>query len=306
MPTCLLARLSFSLLKYFVPVIIVAGMVPKFAHAQSADRVDLFMAERPRALTIYNKYQQDISFDESRLFRPYIPMEVMQYDALLSDNFTHCMIVRVGNQQFYVIKEDEKTPSRIDEAGFNGYLARCTVVADTVRILRDDTVVLSKRIPVSVMPDTLKTGTMLRRLYLKNGRYYVEGIGGSDIYGWTRFSSRTRGRNWDLFERSQATLSDILTADLRAGIESRLQEVNTVLADVFETLNRETGRTLAAPRWQMVVETDRIICLLSDADYVDKFSDSAQYIVNDLDALVRPEGLTVDYVNNRIIITRKP
>ena len=129
MPTCLPARMLF-----YIAVLVIANLYTDTAPAfgQTTDTVDLFLVEHPRALTIYNKYQQDISFKESRLFRPYIPMEIVQYDALMSDNFTHCMIVRIHNNMFYLIKEDEKTLAQIDRAGFNVYLARCSVVMDTV------------------------------------------------------------------------------------------------------------------------------------------------------------------------------
>jgi hypothetical protein len=276
------------------------------AVGQTSDTVDLFVVERPRELTIYNKYKQDISFEEGRLFRPYRPIEVVEHDALMSDNFTHCMIVRIRNNMFYLIKEDEKTLAQIDKAGSNSFLSRCKVVSDTVRISQDKMVILSKRLTYSLLPDSLASDTLVRRSYLKNGRYYTEGLSGSEAYGWNRFTSRTRGRTWDIFERSKVSLSDLLHPDLRARIESHLQDINTVLSDLFKTLNKETGQSLEAPQWQMVVEKDRILCRLNEPDFADQFVESAQYIVNDLDAFVRREGLSVEYVNRHIVIYRKP
>ncbi|HIG46777.1 MAG TPA: hypothetical protein EYQ20_10275 [candidate division Zixibacteria bacterium] len=303
MPTCLPARMLF-----YIAVLVIANLYADTAPAfgQTTDTVDLFLVEHPRALTIYNKYQQDISFKESRLFRPYIPMEIVQYDALMSDNFTHCMIVRIHNNMFYLIKEDEKTLAQIDKAGFNVYLARCSVVMDTVRIMQDKAVILSKRRSIALLPDSLVSGTFVRRQFLKNGRYYTEGLGRSDVYGWTRFLSRTRGETWEVPERSEALLSELLSPDLRSRIEAHLQSVNTVIGDLFKTLNQETGQALSAPQWQMVIQKDRVICRLKKSTYADQFVESAQYIVNDLDAFVRREGLSVKYVNRYIVISREP
>ena len=298
MPTCLPARMLF-----YIAVLVIANLYADTAptFGQTTDTVDLFLVEHPRALTIYNKYQQDISFKESRLFRPYIPMEIVQYDALMSDNFTHCMIVRIHNNMFYLIKEDEKTLAQIDV-----YLARCSVVMDTVRIMQDKAVILSKRRSIALLPDSLVSGTFVRRQFLKNGRYYTEGLGRSDVYGWTRFLSRTRGETWEVPERSEALLSELLSPDLRSRIEAHLQSVNTVIGDLFKTLNQETGQALAAPQWQMVIQKDRVICRLKKSTYADQFVESAQYIVNDLDAFVRREGLSVKYVNRYIVISREP
>lgn len=295
----------FFTLSYTV-VLVISSLYTASALGQTSVTVDLFIVERPSALTIYNKYQQEVSFEEGKIFQPYIPMEIVKRDALLSDNFTHCMIVRIRNNMFYLLKEDEKTLAQIDKAGFNAFLSRCSVISDTVRILQDEAVLLSKRLTSAILPDSLTADTLVRRLYLKNGRYYTEELGGAETYGWSRFSSRTRGRTWDIFERSKASLSEILSPDLRARIEAHLQDVNTVLDDLFMTLNQETGQTLAAPQWQMVVEEDQILCRLNESTFADQFVGSAQYIVNDLDALVRREGLSVKYINRHIVISKKP
>ena len=79
-----------------------------------------------------------------------------------------------------------------------------------------------------------------------------------------------------------------------------------MIGDLFKTLNQETGQALAAPQWQMVIQKDRVICRLKKSTYADQFVESAQYIVNDLDAFVRREGLSVKYVNRYIVISREP
>jgi hypothetical protein len=274
------------------------------ARGQPERAVDLFIAERPGALTIYNRYQQEITEEERRLLLPYVPLAIVRADETLSDHFTRCMVVRLDQAAFYLLKDDRQRLVNAGSAGYTATLTGCAVLSDTLRVLAP---VVAAKLPArAVLPDTLRPGTLVRRLYRKNGQDYVEALNAPAVYGWARFAAETRGSAWDTIDRKTALSPEKPAEALRETVERRLAEANAVLRDLFGLLNRQTGQNRPAPQWQTAVENGRIVCALSDRTYDGRFAESAQYMANDLDALVRAEGFTASYANGVIVIRRAP
>lgn len=268
---------------------------------QSRQTVDLLLIEHPLALRIYNRYQQEITPEEAGAFRPFAPMEIIKPDELLSDHFTRALVVRVGQQTFYVLKTGRQSLMNAGEAGQTTTLARCAALSDTIRVLQD--MRLSYTPSSAGGENTATGGTLIRRLYRSNGRDYVTSLSGAGGYGWGRFDAGTRGKSWDTPDRR--TVSGAAVPEtLRQGTAQRLDEVNRALRDLFDLLNRQTGQSRPAPQWRMTLSGDRIVCALNDPFYAAQFAESARYLVNNLDEMARRSGYALTYADG-VITLRK-
>ena len=274
------------------------------AWGQTAPRqAHFFIVENPRSLSIYNKYQQAITVKEGRLFRPFVPMEMVESRGFLSDNFTRCMIVNIGSETFYLLKDNAGMLENVDQAGYQAIFRNCTIRPDTVRVLESRIHTLSPRIDIAMAGTMLDKNTLVRRLFRKEQYDYVQMMGETITYGWVFFSPKRQKKSWEVVKRSAilATIPD----DIQARIRSHMREVNSVLHDVFSHLNRESGQSHPIPQWNLDISKTHVTCSMNDSSYADRFSESIQYIINDLDSLVRSAGFTAKYEDGVIEIKRR-
>lgn len=275
--------------------------------AQSSAPVDVLIVERPQALRAYNRYHQELTPEESALLQPYRPLMIVKADERLSDNFTRSMVIRIDRILFYLEKEDQNKLTYAAKAGTMVLLSQCETLSDTIRILRD--IDLSRLPAGSVAGVRIAAGTLARRLYRKAGKDYIQSLSASDGFGWGRFDAKTRGTVWESASKSPvaiATQTGTAMPDLRKYAEQRIAEVNTVLRDLFDLLNRQTDQSRQAPQWRITETNGRLSLALDDPAYARQFSESAQYLLNDLDGPARQQGYSVRYTDGAIQMTRNP
>lgn len=275
--------------------------------AQPSVPVDVLIVERPRALRAYNRYHQELTPEEGALFQPYRPLIVVKTDERLSDNFTRSMVIRIDRTTFYLEKEDQNRLTYAAKAGAMVLVSQCEVLSDTIRVLRN---IDLTRMPAAPLAGTrIEAGTLVRRLYRKGGKDYVQSLSASGDFGWGRFDAKMRGTAWESASRPYvpvATQTGASIPDLRKYAEQRIAEVNTVLRDLFGLLNRQTDQSRQAPQWRIIETNGRLSLALDDAAYAHQFSESAQYLLNDLDGPARQLGYSVRYTDGVIQVTRNP
>ena len=69
-----------------------------FVNGFSQSNKNFLIIENPFELTIYNKYEQNLSFNDSSYFLQYCPIETIAEDSVLSDNYTPVFIGKIENQ----------------------------------------------------------------------------------------------------------------------------------------------------------------------------------------------------------------
>ena len=297
-------KLRSKHLPYLCSLLILSVTAVAAVYGQSPRTVDFFVAENPRALTIYNRYQQKISLSESRLFRPFVPMEIVEDNALLSDNFTHCMRVKIGDATFYLLREGNNALMNDQEAGYTGAFRKCLVVDDTVQVMQDRAHTVSPRFRATdEIP--LRKNTRVRRLFRKNRSYFVQILGPNTRYGWTYFPPRKQNSTWKSYNAGSPVLKNAFPERVSNRVHTKIREVNAILRDLFNQFNAETGEVRPAPQWQVEVMDSQIVCTINDPFYAEGFSKSMQYIVNDLDNVVRGTNLAVRYNDGVIEIKKK-
>ena len=296
------SRTLHLLLKVFL--VVVSAMPILSARAQTTRAADFFVAENPTELSILNRYLQKISRQEERLFQPFVPMEVVDYNATLSDNFTRCMTVRIGESSFFLLRDDDNALTNDDQAGYIGAFRNCSIVDDTIRVLLDDAHSISPRFSASDEIKVVK-GELVKRLFRKDRSDFVQILGRTGVYGWAYFSARREHKSWEKFVRQLANGQDAIPERVRTRVQTRIREINQILQDLFAQLNTESVVERPVPQWQIDITETLIVCTINEPDYAERFSGSMQYIVNDLDNVVRGTEFAVRYSDGLIEIKKK-
>ena len=293
-----------SLLPYLCHLVFLYVLTVLPAHGQAARTVDFFVAENPRALSIYNRYQQKISLAEGRLFQPFVPMEVVEYNATLSDNFTRCMTVKIGVATFFLLRDDDNALTNDHEAGYVGAFRNCTVVNDTVQVMLDNVHTVAPRFSASDEIN-LRKNILVKRLFRKGRSDFVQILGRTAVYGWTYFSPKKQNNTWKIYQAGGPAVAGAIPDRVSNRVKTRIREVNNILRDLFTQLNAESNGVRPVPQWQIDITETQIVCTMSDPVYADRFSESMQYIINDLDNVVRGTDLAVRYTDGIIEIKKK-
>jgi hypothetical protein len=235
-----------------------------------------------------------------------MPMEITERDGYLSDNFTRCMRVTIDKMAFFLLKDESGSLINIDLAGDQVILERCIVLSDTVQILTKNAFKLSTRPGINGTGSSLRKDILLRRLIRKGKFDYVRTLSRPITYGWVDLKGTQRRRTWDIVRRKSLNKTGgAIPEDTRRRIQAHIREVNSVLHGLFTQLNHESGQILPIPQWSVEDAEIRVVCKLNDPTYVDRFSGSVQYTINELDALVRGTEFGVYYIDGVIEVRKK-
>ena len=96
-----------SIIKLFLFTILLPGFSNLLNSAPGQQRADFLIIENPGALKIYNKYEQQITNNESLLFEPYCALRLISTNITLSDNFTLADKIKLYDDYFYLLKDDK-------------------------------------------------------------------------------------------------------------------------------------------------------------------------------------------------------
>lgn len=281
------------------------------AFSQSpGDVVDIFIAQFPAKLTIYNKYEQKIDFNEEKQFLPYQPFQMLERDGFLSDQFTPCMKIRLKNEDFYFIKNDSGLVNSA-QAGEQYFFEECTFLGDTVEVLAEERLFIVK-IPtfektMASQHYFLEKGAALRRLFnhpTKANYVYVEKLDDARDFGWAYLSAQRKGASWQPFLPKNAATAT-LTAPMIQNIRFHIDEVNGTLEQLFVHFNREANAAKPPPRWEMTVAADSILCEQNIVDYQNAFPESTRYLINRIENSLLGTAFGVFQENARIVIRQK-
>lgn len=279
------------------------------ATAQSAgEKVDFLIVEHPSALLIYNKYQQKLSYQEQAKLLPYHPMQVLEEDTHLNDGYTPCMKVRMDNNTYFLIKDEEGNFVNEGGIGYHSLFQNCTVLQDTAEVLSNRTIFISKTPTYQSTNQSqkhfLQKGDRLLRLFSLGGYVYVQTLAAEKDFGWCNLSENTRNQSWRMVHQTIRQQKGIPT-EISQRIESNIQEVNFLLEQLFTYFNRETAEDKPIPRWKIDASDTRITCSLNDPQYIGAFPESTRYLMNSLENAVLGTPYSVFHDGGVIEVRRK-
>lgn len=223
------------------------------AHAQP--RGDVFIVERPAALSLFNQYQQRFSADERTVLESFTPFLIVNENDVLGDGFTECIRAELGGRPVFLLKEDGELVGR-EAAG------RIQRLRD-VRMLHDTIEIRTSRIdlydPLQRSRRNAKSGNLFVRVLRDGGKTYVRGLGGG--YSWLNLDPSGEGRDWVIVKEIKSSRGEQLRTALPR-VQGRVQETNEKLSELFERLRKQGGGTTQAPQWRVRETAAGIECVM--------------------------------------------
>ena len=263
---------------------------------------DYLVVERVDRLTIYNKYQQETAAQDRSFLVPFVPMRIVRENDLLSDGYTRCMQVEIGGSVFFLLKDQESRLAHSGDPGYQQTFSNVTPVQDTLQILKDRTFSFS---PIrSARHQPLRSGERVVRVFLRRNEAYCQLLDGSQTFGWIDFGEVREGRDWKVFS-SLAPASTVIPDNVMMKIRTRVNEVNTVLQKLFLHFNTETHQQKPAPRWNVALTGDSLLCVLEGAPAAADFQQSTLYLAKDIENFTLGAGLLVAHSPGRLEVTTR-
>ena len=283
-----------NLLSKILPIFFCLNLYFSFAQT-----TDFIIVENPSALHILNKYEQKISFQEEKLFLTNCALEIINRRETLSDNFSSAVKVKIKNDIFYLLLDQDDQIKNSNGAGYLRIYTKTKLVNDTIEVIKDKTVYLESPDPKSNQKRFLPPGIRLRRIFKSNNKYYCQVMDSESIYGWSTF---TVSAGWRLLVASQSS-SETIPPEIIGSIQKKITDTNQTLQNLFKYLNAETNENLTIPQWEVEVFLDRIICTFNHHFPPQYFKESTSYLVDKLEYILLGSKLHLVTGQNKITIS---
>jgi hypothetical protein len=286
------------------------------AHPLTAQqRTAVLISEAPENLVLFDRYQQQMSYNEIRSkFYAYAPFFIEERRTLLSDNLTNAMKTRFNNQLFFIGLDEDGNILQRAGSNFEIY-SGCEAISDTAVVLRDNAIWIQPGLKPQQTDENqrffLSAGDNVIRLFKWKQHIYVQTTGGIPIFGWSNLTDANKGQLWEPPRNAEsrtpgATANNLTFDEIENFVQEKLGETNKVMANLFAYFNRQYQRDLPPPKWVIRSTPPReIICELTDAPADNRFSESTRYLFIRIENYLLKSAYTVKLEGNRIIIHRK-
>jgi len=256
---------------------------------QSRGKGDFLIVEKVDRLLVYNKYQQEATGQDRRLLVPFVPMRIRNADGTLSDGYTRCIEVEIDAEVFFLPKDKEGNLAHTGPIGLKQRYTNATVLSDSAKILTNKSCLFK---PINSPALYLPSGTTILRVFRHGNSTYCHLPGNTPSYGWVEFPPKTEGRDWVVVKGTAIAESGIPSSIVER-IRARLDQTNTLLAQLFKYFNEQTHQQKEVPHWELAVSSNTASCKLQGTSRTDDFRESTLYLVKDLENIVLGTGLRI-------------
>jgi hypothetical protein len=260
---------------------------------------DFLIVENVDRLQVYNKYQQEATATDRQMLVPFVPMRILKASDILGDGFTHCMQVEIGGQIFYLLKDKAAGLSRSGPLGFDKIFSNATILLDTIRILTRHSIQFSS---INSSARQLSSDDRVLRVFRHQNLTYCSVLSNPPQFGWIDFSGRKDGKDWIVL-RNIAPIDSSISSGVVQKVRTQVDEVNRVLAHLFEFFNKRTNQQKQPPQWNIEASKKTILCTLQGSS--ESFEQSTFYLINDLENIVLGSAFEVAHTPGRIEIRQK-
>ena len=267
----------------------------------AAKTADFIVLLSPKALTIYNQYEQPLSAAEKSQLSPCVPMQIMQADVTLGDQITRAMQCNFELKTMYVIKDEQG--EIINGKGNVQILKACTLIGDTVEIVKDGAVLFSQQFPIASSSGRLKKGETLAVLFRSGNTYAVRfdrDQPASARYGWCPAISQVAWRKSRTISVVDTTLAPLVRDELNA----RIGRANDLYIKFFNEFNRATGMQKSIPAWKPATNGPGLRWALNAPyNHTGELNESTERLVEEMRDVLIGKPFSVVYENGELKVT---
>ena len=263
------------------------------------EQADFIISGKPQVYTILNKYEQSLTDSERELFRPFSPLQIINEEYTLGDGITSALKVRFSGDVYFLIKDDDGKLVGGKKDSYRHTFRKCRIFEDTIRIVKDRSVLLSQKYPSDGKRVYMAKGALVVRLFKHQNYYCVKYIGKKIMYGWCPLSDKGAWRPVIHVKKVDTTLK----SELVERIIERIKSANETYEEYFERFNDITGKKKSIPQWRYSYSDELIRCTLTNPyKDSDQLEESTQYLVQDIENLLLGKPFDVHYRNGEILI----
>ncbi len=282
------------------PAIILAGLVVALTGSAPAagPTASVLLVEHPRALVIFNKYQQRLGTDDAARLPPFVPIVILRERDLLGDGFTPCASVEIDREPYFLLRDPGGGLSSRGEPGKTETLKDVTLYGDTVVLLAGKALRLR---PAGEPGEIqLRPGTRVVRVFENRSASYVRLPSTPGKFGWVNLSAGNGSPDWR--EATQESRPEISEGELLLRVQPVVDEANTALRRIYAVLTAESGRDDSPPVFRLVRSRTEIRCGIEPALLSPSFAASTRALLPAVERALGGTGLHAEITNGAILI----
>jgi hypothetical protein len=288
---------------YSIQVKIIHSLIPVFLFISilcAQDKADFLIASSPLAYTILNQYEQPLSGDEKKVFLPFMPLQIIREDDVLGDGVTDALKFRLRKSTYFLIKDEEGSLIGSDRQKFSEVLKGCSIINDTVEVIKDRTILVSERYPGRGSRAYLKKGDILVRFFKHRDRFCLMRTGTKAGYVWSALEQESALRT---VQRRAKKQDYTITGEMQEGIKQILESANSAYHQYFNFFNGLTGKQKSVPHWNSEYDGTVLRCFLGGTVSNGKLLEaSTQHIIRDVENILIGKPFSVIYKKGAIMI----
>jgi hypothetical protein len=268
-----------------------------FINGFSQSSKNFLIVENPFEVKIFNKYEQNLSFNDTSYFLQYCPIEIVADDTVLSDDYTPAFIGKIENQFFYFLKPEQNIPFSNLFNSYSNYVKNAKSLMDTIQVIQDDKILFYNAKDKN-QKERLAIETKLIRVFTKGSRTYVKGLAIPVKYGWCDLRNKN---SWIVYKSPKKVLTENIT-EIESLIKAKLFEVNESLTKLFSHFNQINKKNVPIPYWTFVNQENEFVCTLLNNEIKYEFAESTNILMNELQLTLAHTSYNVVWQSNEILI----
>lgn len=282
-------RINYTLIN----ILIIFSFI-KIANCQNTGNFLILKNIHP--FQMYNSYEQKLTQADSLYFIDNVPLQIINENAFLSDNYTPCIIVKFENKIFYIVKENsEQSINFFSNSGLN-YIQNADVLQDTIQLLSNKTVFFNSG--ENENKTQFNRGTKLKRIFKKGDRYFIKTLSIPIQYGWVELNNAS---DWKTISQNSGTNIDT-TDEVEFIIKNQIEKVNEIIYKLYSHFNKLEMSDLSAPFWHIEKKGNKYYCELINKSKDINFTESTNLLIGKLELKLAKYNYHVEKQKNEIII----
>jgi hypothetical protein len=262
--------------------------LPFLSKGQNAD---FLIIGNPAGARILDQYQMLVPADDPIRKMVWVPMQILAYNADLSDNINRAVKVRLNKKVYYLPAGDENDSDiRI--------FKNSKVLNDTIRINSKKVILYDHPLEKNIFD--FSEGQVFIRIYQQSNQFCLFKPGIVTGYFW---SSLKPASGWEIL-RKNSVKNFTMGKKTRESILRKFEVTNETLKNFIINFNEIYGDQVQSPRWRIENTPDSILAVFEGAE-ITHFKISTALLIREIDYLLLGTNFIIGQNENQLIIRKK-